>query len=206
MKSDLQMLLALRRVLQSAAEGEGIARSVVEEMRGLSPAGTLAARKVLLGNPPSASFGPLRNESGEEVAVLASLIASAARSSVPAVGRNGGALAETLERWVKARESRALEQRVMKFRSLMTSAILGAVTGLLAALGPLVGSIQFSAPPVANGGLVYGAAAMTAVSSGMLGAYMSGRRFYVNVALSLCAFALVSSLASPLGGLSPIVA
>lgn len=202
MKSDLPALLALRRVLKSAADGEGVARSVVEELRGLFPEGSASARRVLLGNPLSVSLRPLAESSGGEVSMLASLVASAPRSSAPLVGRSGGALAVTLERWVKARENRVLEQKVLRFRSLMTSAILGAVTGLLATIGPLVGDIQFAGPPASSGALVYGAAAMTAMSSGMLGAYMSGRGFYVNVAASLFAFALVSALASPLGSLS----
>lgn len=198
MNRDGSMLASLRRVLESAAQGSGIARPAVEELKGTDRTGREAARLLLLGVPIAAAMRPLVEEEGEEVSMLASLIVAAPGSSAPLVGKSGGAVAHTLERWVKAKEGRALEQRVMRFRSLVTSAVLGAVTAMVATLGPLVGSIGFGGPGAGAGALVYGAAAMTAVSSGMLGVFMSGKRFYFNAALSMAAFAIVWAVASPL--------
>jgi hypothetical protein len=100
---------------------------------------------------------------------------------------------------VKAKESARLEQKVLKFRSLITSAVLGAVTAMVASLGPIVGNLSFTSMPVVSpDALLPAAAGMTAMSSGMLGFFMSGRRFYTNVVVSLASFLLVCAIVSPL--------
>jgi hypothetical protein len=200
MNSDLLTILSLRRVLESAEAGMGLSQSLVRELRGLRPLGRESARMLLLGFPLVASLRPLAECSSEEVSMLASLIISAPRSSSTLVGKSGGALAGTLERWVKARESGRMELRVLRFRSLVTSAVLGAVTAMMASLGPLVANLDLTGtlPPANSGTFLLAAAGFTAMSSGMLGLFMSGRGFYVNVVVSLLVFALVCSLASPL--------
>jgi len=200
MNADLSMLLSLRRVLESAGGGKGMSRSLVEELAGVRPLGTESARRLLLGFPLSNSLRPLVERGSDEVSILASLIVSAPRSSISLVGRSGGFLAKTLERWVKVKENSTLEHRVMKFRSLVTSGVLGAVTAMVASLGPLVGSLDFSsiAPPVNSLTFIVAAAAMTAISSGMLGYFMSGRGFYLNLVASLLLFSAVSVLVAPL--------
>ena len=198
MNADLAMVLSLRRVLESARDGKGMSRSIVDELGHASP-NSEPARLLLLGYPLAASLKELTEHVSLEVAMLASLIVSTPKSSAGLVGSSGEALATTLERWVKAKESAKLEQKVLWFRSMVTSGVLGAVTAMVASLGPLVGNLNFSALPTASPqGLLLAAAGMTAVSSGMLGIFMSGRRFFVNVALSLAVFGLVSVITSPL--------
>ena len=205
MNPDLSMVLSLRQVLESAADGKGMARGLIEELRGTAGSGEEAARMLLLGYPISVSLRAVEKTSSREVAMLASLIVSTPRSSAALVGDSGKALADTLERWVKLRENRKLEQKVLRFRSLITSAVLGAVTAILATLGPVVGSLSFTAASGAKtGSLLPAAAAMVTVSSAMLGLYMSGRRFPVNVAVSLAVFAIVSGVASPLSTLPSV--
>lgn len=196
-------MLSFRRVLESAAAGKGIARSAVEELADVVPLGTEAARLLLLGFPLRVALRPLVEGANEEVSMIASLVVTAPRSSVAVVGRDGGTLAATLERWVKARESRALEQKVLRFRSLLTAGVLGGVAGMIATLGPLVGGIGLQGVALGAGRLMPCAAAMTAVSSGVLGAFMSGRRLYLSIGVSLAAFAVVGAFASPLASLTP---
>ena len=205
MNNDLGTLTSLRRALEGVAKGKGMARSLLEELRPSGRAGREAARLILLGHPLRVSLRPVAESGSEEVDVLTTLILSTGKSGAVAVGKNGEALAVTLERWVKARESRRLEQKVQRFRSLVTSGVLGAVTAMVASLGPLVGSLTFSGqPPTAPAFLLPAAALMSGVSAGMLGAFMSGRRFYVNVVVSLLGFALVATLASPLSNVPPV--
>ena len=138
--------------------------------------------------------------------MLASLIISAPRSSSVMIGRSGSILAGILERWVKAKESEKLQQKVLRFRSLVTCAVLGAVTAMVASLGPLVGSLDFSgtSPAVSTAALAYAAAGYTGISSCMLGLFMSGRGFYVNVAIALGVFGAVTALASPLASIPAV--
>ena len=205
MNPDLLLVRSLRRVLESAAEGKGVARSVVEEYRLSPPPWSGAARMLLLGHPLRTSMKGLLESPSTEAAMLASLIVASPGSSTLLVGRRGDTLAGTLERWVRAKESRKLEEKVMRFRSVVTSAVLGAVTAMIASLGPLVGNLNFeaTAPPVDPTTLLAGSAAMAAVGSAILGFYLSGKGFPLNVAVTLCAFALVGAAVSPLGGLAP---
>jgi hypothetical protein len=199
------MVLSLRRVLESAADGKGMARGAIEELGGEGQDGKDAARMLLLGYPISVSLRALEAMESQEVSMLASLIVSTPRSSASLVGNSGKTLADTLERWVKLKENRRLEQRVLRFRSIITSAVLGAVTAMMATLGPLVGGLSFgSESAVATGNLIPGAGLMVAVSSGMLGLYMSGRGFPVNIAVSLIVFGIVAAVASPLADLPSV--
>jgi len=202
---DLSMVLSLRRVLESAESGRGMSRSIVIELGPVRPAGTNSARMLLLGLPLPVALRPLVEDGSVEVGMLASLIVSTPRSSTPLVGKSGGELAGTLEKWVKLRENRRLEQNVLRFRSVITSGVLGAVTAMVATLGPIVGSLSFTSPAVQGAsGVLPAAAVMTAVSSGMLGLFMSGRRLYVNLSVAMAVFALVSLLASPLAAIPSV--
>lgn len=205
MNPDLLLVRSLRRVLESASEGKGMARSAIEELR-LSPLPwSRGAKMLLLGHPLRTSMEPLLRAPSAEVALLASLIVASPASSTLLLGKKGEALAGTLERWVKARENRKLEQKVMRFRSVVTSGVLGAVTAMVSSLGPLVGSLNFggTAPAVDPAALLVGGAAMAAIASGVLGLYMSGKGFPLNVAVTLGVFALVGAGASPLGSPTP---
>lgn len=205
MNPELFLVRSLRRILESSAEGKGVARSVVEEFRRSPPPWSQAARMLLLGHPLRTSMAELLESRSAEAAMLASLIVASPTSSALLVGKRGESLAATLERWVKAKETRRLEEKVMRFRSVVTSAVLGAVTAMIASLGPLVGNLNFegTAPPVHPMTLLAGSAALAAIGSGVLGSYFSGKGFPLNVAMTLGAFALVSVAVSPLGGLTP---
>jgi hypothetical protein len=205
MNPDLSTILSLRRVLESTKEGKGVARSLVEEMGRMSPLGRTVARLILLGYPLQSALSPLVEGNSQEVSMLSSLLGSAPRSSATLVGRNGEAFSHTLERWVKVRENRILEQKVFRFRSILASGVLGAVTAMISSLGPVVGNLSLSGgAPVDASALAYAAAAMTIISSGMLGLFMSGRRFFVNIAVSLAVFALVSLVAAPLANVPSV--
>ena len=206
MNQDLAMVTALRRALEAAGQGRGMSASLVRELRGAGSPGSDVSQKVLLGHPPEIALRPLVQAASVEVSMLASLIASARKSSADLVGRTGGNLAGILERWVKLRENMKLEMKVQRYRGAVTSGVLGAVSGMVASLGPLMGNLGAfgSGAYPGSGSLILAAAAMTAISSGMLGFYMSGRRLYVNVGIALAAFAVASSLAAPLADVSAV--
>lgn len=191
-------------MLESVGEGRGVALSVVEELRSAPDPAPDAARKLLLGYPLRASLRLLSESGTDEVAMLASLVVAAPRSSAALVGEKGEELAATLERWVKARDNRRLEQKALKFRSVVTSGVLGAVTAMLASLGPLVGSLNLGggAPPGDPSAFLAGAAVMAAIGSAMLGLFVSGKGFLLNVAVTMGAFAVVSAFAFPLANVS----
>jgi len=178
----------------------GLARSLVLELGPADPACSGVARSLLLGNPLEKSLQVLAERGSDEVAMLASLVVSAPKSSAPLVGRSGGTLAETLLRWTKAKENRRLEQRVHRFRGLVASAVMGAVTAMLASLGPLVSSLNLleGMAGSSTGTLPFAGACMAAIGSAMLGLYMSGRGLVLNVLVAVGVFAIVTLIASPL--------
>lgn len=202
MNQDLFLVRSLRKVLESAAVGKGMARSVVEELRLSPPPSPQVAKMLLLGHPLRTAMGSLLESSSLEASMLASLIVASPGSSSLLVAEKGEALAGILERWIKAEENRELEEKVMRFRGVVMSGVMGAVTAMVASLGPLVGSLNFGgASPAADPAtLLMGGAAMAGIGSAVLGFYMSGKRFPVNVAITLGVFALVSAAVAPLGG------
>jgi hypothetical protein len=205
MNPDLSMVLALRRVMESVEEGRGMAQALVRELGGVGPVGLETVREILLGFPFSLSLRPLRGSKSEEVAMLASLLVSASKSNTSLLGKNGEALSHTLEGWLKLKENSKLEHRVIRFRSMVTSGVLGAVCATVATLGPLLGNLDFTTQTRPDpGALLFFAAGMTAISSGMLGFFMSGSRFFANVALALSVFVFVWSLASPIASIPMI--
>ena len=205
MNPDLSMVLALRRVMESVEEGRGMAQALVRELGGVGPVGLATVRRILLGFPFSVSLRSLKEGKSEEVAMLASLLISASKSNTSLVGRNGEAVSHTLEGWLKLKENSKLEHRIMRFRSMVTSAVLGAVCATVATLGPLLGNLDFTTQPRPDpGALLFFAAGMTIISSGMLGFFMSRSRFFANIALSLTVFGFVWSLASPIASIPMI--
>jgi hypothetical protein len=205
MNTDLSMVLALRRAMESVEEGRGIAQALVRELGGVGPVGLETSRQILLGFSFSVSLRPLSESKSEEVAMLASLLIGASKSNATLVGRNGEAMSHTLEGWLKLKENSKLEHRVIRFRSMVTSGVLGAVCATVATLGPLLGNLDFTTQTRPDpGALLFFAAGMTAISSGMLGYFMSGSRFFANIALSLSVFVFVWSLASPIASIPMI--
>ena len=201
------MVRSLRRVLESASEGKGVARSVIEEFRASPLPLSRTAKMLLLGLPLRTSMDTMVRSQSAEASMLASLIVASPGSSASLVGKKGEALAVTLERWVRAGESRKLEAKVMRFRSVVTSGVLGAVMAMVASLGPLIGGLSFEggAPAVDPGTLLAGGAAMAVIGSAILGFYMSGKGFLLNMGVTLVTFVLVGAVASPLGTSAPAV-
>lgn len=206
MSGELSTVLALRRVLQSVANGRGIAESIVRELPHDARGGEESARSVLLGLPLQVALQSVTNGASSEVSMLASIVVQLAKISAPLGGKNGEALSYILERWVKVRESNRLEERVQRFRALIASAVLGAVTAMISTLGPLLASFGSGGLGVSQGSsnFLYAGFAMAISSSAMLGVFISGRRFYLNVSVTVATFALVSLLVAPLAELPSI--
>ena len=206
MRGELSTVLALRRVLQSVANGRGIAQSLVRELRKDADGGEETARIVFLGLPPQVALQSITNGASSEVSMLASIVVELAKISAPLGGKNGEALSYILERWVKVRESNRLEERVQRFRALIASAVLGAVTAMISTLGPLLASFGSGSLGVSSGSsnFLYAGFAMAISSSAMLGVFISGRRFYVNVSMTVAIFALVGILVAPLADLPSV--
>jgi len=202
MKDVFSLILSLRKVLESVGNGRGVSQCLVEELRGSGPQGKKVAANLLLGLPLDVATRPLLGNKSDEVGMLASLVMASAEGSTSVAGKSGETLSYTLEKWAKARDNARLEQKVMQFRSLIASGVLGAVSSMIATIGPVLGSLSLSAQagvePVASGTVLYGAAAMTLVASGMLGLFVSGKRFYLNVAASALTFLFLHLLVSPL--------
>jgi len=131
MNADFDTMLALKKVLESASYGMGMSQSVARELGTVRTIGSESARLVLLGYPLHEAMSPLVESGSEEVSMLASLIVSVPRSSSVMVGKSGGILADTLDRWVKTKESEKLQQKALRFRSLITCGVLGAVSAMV---------------------------------------------------------------------------
>jgi hypothetical protein len=197
---ELSVVLAFRRVLERIGEGMGVSQSLMRELGGAGTAGVEVRRRILLGLPPDYALQPVSSGQSVEASMLASLVISSRNSSVVATGRKGETLSNLAERWVKARENQRLEARVRRARSLMASAVAGAVSSMIATIGPLLGSLSNIATPgnTAAGYLLYPGAAMALISSGLLGLYTSGRGFYLNVLATGAVYLLVSLAVGPL--------
>jgi len=206
MKKDLRRLLLMKRIMTSMNSGRGISTSIVTAFREGESKERAAARRVLLGHSHRAAMADLASDRIRELAVLAAIINVTSFSSAKILGKKGGELANLLERWLKAREARLLEQRVFEMRGLIMSAVLGAVVAILSALGPVVGDAGLlggSVEPVGPG-LYYASAAMVAVSSSMMGLFLSGRRFVLNVVLALGVYGIALSVAAPIAAV-PVI-
>ena len=204
MNRHLGALLLLRRVLVEVGDGRGVAGALVAVFGRTTMGLSGVARATLLGYPPRESMRQLVGW-GEELGMLASLVVSGSRGDARLVGRKGERLSLTLESWIKAGEGRRMEQRVLRFRGLIVSGVLGAVLGMVCSVGPLVGGLSFTtAPPKVDPEYIEAAAlAMVCLSSAMLGLYMSGRGFLIDVASALAVFVLVVVAVSPLTSVTP---
>jgi hypothetical protein len=200
MNRDLSLLVSLGNVLDSVRKGRGVSQALVVEFRRSPGLGRTAARMTLLGFPVGSALRPLEESGSEEVSMLAALITTSQRGSSRLVGERGRSLAATLERWLRAKESDRLEGRVMRWRGLIASGVLGAVSAMVATLGPLVSGLSFASTSVSAPSpyLPAVAALMVAASSSMLGVFMSGRGFLPNLVTSMAAFWVVSFSVSPL--------
>ena len=206
MNRTLARMRLLKQVLSSISAGRGVSASIVLSLRRGEGAERLAARRVLLGFPPSKSMGPIVSDESRELGMLASLVTMAAGSNVAAVGKKGAELSMLLERWLKTGEERAMEAKVFQMRGLVMSAVLGALMATVWTMGPLVASSKLLLGGVATAApsLTVVSGVMVAVSSSMLGIFLQGRGFYVNLLLSLAVYLAVSFATAPLAALPAI--
>ncbi len=208
MNDDLALVATLRRAFELVSRGMGLAEALVRSLPSSGTAGKDVARRILLGFPVSASLGPMLSGS-DEVAALALLLGTGHKSGAKPLGQSGERVSLLLEGWIKLRESRKLEERVQRFRSLIVSCVVGGVSAMIATLGPILSSLYSTTTglPDGTGLTLYAGAAMAATSSAMLAIYVSERRFYLNVALSLISFVAVWGFVSPLASftVSPLL-
>lgn len=201
MNQNIAALIRLRRVFAETRQGKGAAAALV---KAFGPAGGRekeVAKRILLGLPVEAALRPLTEKGTRELTMLAGLLAKASASSTEIVGTKGERLSVTLERWLNRKEARLMEQRVMQMRCHIMSAVVGAVVAMLASLGPMVASLSLltqTAPTPNSEILLWTSGFMVCVSSAMLGLFMSGRRFILDVAIALVTFALVCYAVGPL--------
>lgn len=181
----------------------GVSQSLIRELRDAGLEGAEARRRLLLGLPPEVALRTIYKSRSAEASMLASLLISSKNSSAALTARQGKGLSYIAERWVKARENEKLESRVRRTRGLIASGVSGAVSSMIATVGPLLGSLSNIASPgtAASGSLLLPAGVMALISSGMLGLYTSGRRFYLNLAVTGLVYGLVSLAVAPLAAL-----
>ena len=200
MNKEISELLRLREVLSSVSSGMGVSASIVKTLGRGGPRERRAARLVLLGHPPSVAMNSVSDGGARELSMLTGIIANTSGSSATLLGRKGEKLSTVVEGWLKAKEERAMERRVMQARGYIMCAVLGAVMAIMSTLGPVVGSITLlqGAAPVADQYLGYAAGAMVAFSSSMLGIFLGGRRFYFNLGIGCAVFIVGTAAAAPL--------
>ena len=184
----------------------GVSQSLIQELKGEGPQATEVRRRILLGLPLEAALRPISNGSSPEASMLASLVISSKNGSALQTARKGGRLSDVAERWVKARENQRMEAKVRRVRGLIASGVSGAVTSMIASIGPLLGSLSSLGSPgtAPSGSLLLPAAAMALISSGMLGVYTSGKGFFLNVILAGVVYLMVALAVAPLASLPSV--
>jgi hypothetical protein len=200
MNEELSMVSSFRRVLEEIGRGRGTSQALVRELKEAHGEGRNIARKTLLGSPFWEALGPSEAGLSPELTMLASLIATAGRGSSRLMGIRGGELTDTVERWVRAKETDRMEDKVMRFRALVASAVMGAVVATVAGVGPIVSGLNLESGSLSAGSplLLPAAGLVSVVSSTMLGLYVSGRGFLMNSLITLATFTIVVALVGPL--------
>ncbi len=119
--------------------------------------------------------------------------------------RGAERLSSMFDRWTLLKEKREMEKKVMAFRGLIVSAVAGVVVGMLSTLAPVVSGFQITlgtAPKPAQGFSPYEGMVFLLPSALCLGLFLSPKRPYINVAVSLAAFAAVVYFLGPLATFS----
>ena len=204
MRGEFAALQSLREALGMMADGRGASGALVVALRD-SRGTDQVARETLLGKPPRAALRPLLSSGGREAALLASLVAGSESGDSELMGRRGEELSRVIEGWLEARAARQLEQRVLAFRGLLVSAVLGGLCAMVSTLAPLLGGLpgQGGAPPDI-GALQAWAGTMAVASASMLGLFTSRRGAALDAVAAVVAFILVASSVGPLAALAPI--
>lgn len=197
---ELEMMRKLRAVLKSSSRGLGLAASFVgvfSESRKSEERD--AVKRIMLGDPVEGAFEGVFSESSSSGELLR-FVASLARIDSLEASRVAEKLSPMFDRWTLLRERRAMERRVMQFRGFIVSAVAGVVVGMLATLAPVISNFQISlgtTAPAPTGFSPYEGAVFLMPSAIALGVYLSPRRPYLNVAVSLVAFAGVVYFLGP---------
>jgi hypothetical protein len=203
--TELEVMRRLRAVLKRSARGLGLAASFVGAFSDSKDDGERrAVKKILLGNPIESAFGGLVKEASSSGELLR-FIASLAKVSSSEASRGAEKLSSMFDRWTLLKERRAMEKKVMAFRGLIVSVVAGVVVGMLSTLAPVISSFQITlgVPAHATSGFIpYEGAVFLVPSALTLGLYLSPDRPYVNVAVSLAAFAGVVYFLGPFASFS----
>lgn len=198
---ELRRMDKLKQVMKLSARGRGIAASMVETFSDSAFAKEAeAVRSILLGRPLEESAAEIATGDGPSKDLLLFLLQQAKVDAAEA-SRRADKLAALFGHWVRAKQQRLVDQRIMETRSLMVSAILGGVTAMVACLAPVLSSFQISftvQPPTSPGYSQYLGLFFVIPGSFFLGLFFSRRRALLNVAVSAAAFALVVYLFGPL--------
>jgi hypothetical protein len=197
--AELARMGKLRQVLRLAAHGRGVAASLVETFRETRvEQEEEMVRRILLGNPVERSAANLitRNDLSRDVLLY---VINQAKVNAVEASRRADRLTSLFEHWVWMKQQRAVDQKIMETRSLLVSAILGAVTAMISTLAPILASFQLTlgapqTPPSPS----YLGAIFVVPAALFLGVFFSPRRAYLNLVVSMFAFATVAYFFSPL--------
>jgi hypothetical protein len=203
--AELEVMRRLRAVFKRSSRGLGLAASFVGVFSGSKDKWERGAvKKILLGTPTELAFAGLVNETGSSGELLR-FIATLARISSSEASRGAEKLSSMFDRWTLLKEKRAMEKKVMAFRGLIVSVVAGVVVGMLSTIAPVISSFQITLGATAqatSGFSPYEGAVFLLPSALCLGVYLSPERPYVNVAVSLAAFAGVVYFLGPLASFS----
>ncbi|MDA4136195.1 MAG: hypothetical protein OK449_04240 [Thaumarchaeota archaeon] len=198
--SELRRMNKLRQVMRLSARGNGMAASLVETFRGSRlPAELSAVRSILLGRPLEESVGSMMAADDRSSDLLIYLVQQA-KIDAPEASRRADKLALLFEHWVRAKQDRIVEQRIMETRSIMVSAILGGVTAMAAALAPALSTFQLTFAQLQPSPAYTEYLGLLFVIPGalFLGLFFSPRRALLNMAISGAAYLMVVYFFAPL--------
>jgi hypothetical protein len=203
--AELEVMRRLRAVLKRSSRGLGLAAAFVGVFSGSKDGAERdAVKRILLGTPVERAFAELMKDSGSSGELLR-FIATLAKVSSADASRGAEKLSAMFDRWTLLKEKRAMEKKVMAFRGLIVSVVAGVVVGMLSTLAPVISTFQITlgtAPQAASTFSPYEGAVFLLPSALCLGLFLSPRRPYVNVAISLLAFAGVVYFLGPLTSFS----
>lgn len=192
-------------VLKRSSKGLGLAAAFVGVFSSSKDSAERdAVKRILLGTPVVVAFAGLTKESGSSGELL-QFIATLAKVSSTEASKGAEKLSSMFDRWTLLKEKRAMEKKVMAFRGLVVSAVGGVVVGMLSTLAPVISTFQITlgtAPKVASSFSPYEGAVFLLPSALCLGLFLSPRRPYVNMAISIVAFAGVVYFLGPLASFS----
>ena len=198
---ELRMMDRLRAVMKLSSRGKGMAASFVETFGQSGKPGEVdAVRSILLGVPVDEAVASMAEAGGPSRDLLLYLVGQAKVDSTEA-SRRADRLSTLFEHWVRAKQERLVDQRIMETRSLMVSGILGGVTAMVAALAPVLSGFQLTLSPQQTVTSPFGdylGLLLVIPGAFFLGLFFSPRRALLNVAVSCAAYALVVYLFAPL--------